>query len=55
MEGGRGVVEVLVVVVVEEEVVEGGEELDWVVVIWFHQVLENGGEIRELKSDGLWV
>ena len=22
------------------------EELDWVVVIWFHQVLENGGEMR---------
>ena len=45
MEGGRGVVEVLVVVVVEV-VVEGWEELDWVVVIWFHQVLENGGEMR---------
>ena len=39
-----GVVEVLVVV--EEVVVEGWEELDWVVVIWFHQVLENGGEMR---------
>ena len=45
MEGGLGVVEVLVVVV-EVEVVEGWEELDWVVVIWFHQVLENGGEMR---------
>ena len=37
-------VEVVEVVVVE--VVVGGEELDWVVVIWFHQVLENGGEMR---------
>ena len=45
MEGGLGVVEVLVVVVLVE-VVEGWEELDWVVVIWFHQVLENGGEMR---------
>ena len=44
MEGGLGLVVVEVVVV---EVVEaGGEELDWVVVIWFHQVLENGGEMR---------
>ena len=43
MEGGLGVVEVLVV---EEVVVEGWEELDWVVVIWFHQVLENGEEMR---------
>ena len=47
MEGGLGVVEVLVVVVeVVVVVVEGWEELDWVVVIWFHQVLENGGEMR---------
>ena len=42
MEGGLGLVEVVEVVVV----VVGGEELDWVVVIWFHQVLENGGEMR---------
>ena len=41
MEGGLGLVVVEVVVVVV-----GGEELDWVVVIWFHQVLENGGEMR---------
>ena len=42
----------------EEEVVEGGGEvvedvegglveLDWVVVTWFHQVLENGQEMRK--------
>ena len=35
-----------VVVLVEEEVVEGGVELDFVVVSWFHQVLENGEEMR---------
>ena len=46
MEGGLGLVEVLVEVVEVVVVVVGGEELDWVVVIWFHQVLENGGEMR---------
>ena len=46
MEGGFGLVEVLVEVVEVVVVVVGGEELDWVVVIWFHQVLENGGEMR---------
>ena len=46
MEGGLGVVvEVVEVLVVVEEMV-GWEELDWVVVTWFHQVLENGGEMR---------
>ena len=38
--------EVLVEVVEVVVVVVGGEELDWVVVIWFHQVLENGEEMR---------
>ena len=46
MEGGLGVVEVLMLVEVVVVVEEGWEELDWVVVIWFHQVLENGGEMR---------
>ena len=47
MEGGLGVVvEVVEVLVVVEEVVVGWEELDWVVVTWFHQVLENCGEMR---------
>ena len=46
MEGGLGVVVEVVEVLVVEEVVVGWEELDWVVVTWFHQVLENGGEMR---------
>ena len=40
MEGGLGLVVVVVVGVGWEE------ELDWVVVTWFHQVLENGEEMR---------